>query len=64
VEIKKKSKKKKKKKNKENNTEGQQPKEKRKEVTFQLLDTLFAFIGVSQQNDALKTTQSSKLNMF
>ena len=40
------------------------PVPKEKKVTYELLDTLFAFIGVSKATDNIKTTQSSKLNMF
>ena len=40
------------------------PVPKQKQVTYELLDTLFAFIGVSAVNDSIKTTQASKLNMF
>lgn len=40
------------------------PVPKEKKVTYELLDTLFAFIGVSAASDNIKTTQASKLNMF
>ena len=40
------------------------PVPKEKKVTDELLDTLFAFIGVSAVNEDVKTLQASKLNMF
>lgn len=55
---------KKNKKKKKDANQGNQSPKKEKRISNDLLDTLFAFIGVSQTSETLKSTQDSKLNMF
>lgn len=55
---------KKNKKKKKDTAQGGPSPKKEKKITFDLLETLFAFIGVSTTNETLKSTQDLKLNMF